>query len=240
MPKINVYLPDDLAVAVKAANIPVSAVCQRALTDAVRAAGRARLAIAAIRDPEVTPDRLPELGAGRVTPRLSQAIALARQIAGGRVETRHLLAGLLDEGENLGLRVLHGLEVDTEELRASAAADADAEPAPAHEPEPTSPWANLSAPSRLVLAATAEAALDLAHNYLGCEHLLIGLTKEPGTRAGALLAERGVDTAAATRAVGGATIGFAHARANAGTTPSLADVVRRLDDLERRLSAQGG
>jgi post-segregation antitoxin (ccd killing protein) len=31
MPKINVYLPDDLATAVRAANIPVSAVCQKAL-----------------------------------------------------------------------------------------------------------------------------------------------------------------------------------------------------------------
>src|ERR687890_296822 len=36
MPKINVYLPDDLAEAVKAAGVPVSAVCQRALEQAVR------------------------------------------------------------------------------------------------------------------------------------------------------------------------------------------------------------
>ena len=34
-PKINVYLPDDLAAEVKAAGIPVSAVCQQALADAV-------------------------------------------------------------------------------------------------------------------------------------------------------------------------------------------------------------
>ena len=38
MPKINIYLPDDLASAVREARIPVSAVCQRALADAVRAA----------------------------------------------------------------------------------------------------------------------------------------------------------------------------------------------------------
>ena len=30
MPKINVYLPDDLAAAVKAADLPVSAICQKA------------------------------------------------------------------------------------------------------------------------------------------------------------------------------------------------------------------
>ena len=36
-PKINVYLPDELATEVKAAGIPVSAVCQQALADAVAA-----------------------------------------------------------------------------------------------------------------------------------------------------------------------------------------------------------
>lgn len=36
MPKINVYLPDDLAEAVKEAGVPVTAVCQRALEQAVR------------------------------------------------------------------------------------------------------------------------------------------------------------------------------------------------------------
>ena len=36
-PKINVYLPDELASEVKAAGIPVSAVCQQALADAVAA-----------------------------------------------------------------------------------------------------------------------------------------------------------------------------------------------------------
>ena len=35
MPKINVYLPDDLAAAVRDAQVPVSAVCQNALERAV-------------------------------------------------------------------------------------------------------------------------------------------------------------------------------------------------------------
>ncbi|MDX6415722.1 MAG: hypothetical protein QOG28_342, partial [Trebonia sp.] len=36
MPKINVYLPDDLAEAVKEAGLPVSAICQATLEQAVR------------------------------------------------------------------------------------------------------------------------------------------------------------------------------------------------------------
>ncbi|HEY2877012.1 type II toxin-antitoxin system CcdA family antitoxin, partial [Nocardioides sp.] len=43
-PKINVYLPDDLATEVKASGIPVSAVCQQALADAVAQAQTGLLA----------------------------------------------------------------------------------------------------------------------------------------------------------------------------------------------------
>ena len=42
MPKINVYLPEKLAAEVKAAEIPVSAVCQRALERVVREVGPQR------------------------------------------------------------------------------------------------------------------------------------------------------------------------------------------------------
>lgn len=37
MPKLNVYLPHELAMAVRESAIPVSAVCQRALAQAVEA-----------------------------------------------------------------------------------------------------------------------------------------------------------------------------------------------------------
>jgi hypothetical protein len=37
VPKINFYLPDDLAAAVKEAGVPVSSVCQQALAEAVLA-----------------------------------------------------------------------------------------------------------------------------------------------------------------------------------------------------------
>ena len=46
MPKINVYLPDDLADAVKEAGIPVSAICQRSLEQAVRRVVDVRAALA--------------------------------------------------------------------------------------------------------------------------------------------------------------------------------------------------
>jgi ATP-dependent Clp protease ATP-binding subunit ClpC len=53
MPKINVYLPDDLATAVREAGIPVSPVCQKALAEAVRPVSRARKTVERLRDPNL-------------------------------------------------------------------------------------------------------------------------------------------------------------------------------------------
>ena len=59
MPKINVYLPDDLANAVREAGIPVSPVCQKALAEAVRRVGRARKTVERLRDPDFDPAGVP-------------------------------------------------------------------------------------------------------------------------------------------------------------------------------------
>ena len=92
MPKVNVYLPDELATAVKAASIPVSTVCQRALEDALRASTALREGARA----EVS--GLPagvRLG-GYPTPRLVHALNLAFDAARARehgfVGTEHLLS----------------------------------------------------------------------------------------------------------------------------------------------------
>ena len=45
MPKINVYLPDDLAESVKETGLPVSAICQRALEQSVKRVSAIRAAV---------------------------------------------------------------------------------------------------------------------------------------------------------------------------------------------------
>jgi ClpA/ClpB-like protein/post-segregation antitoxin CcdA len=240
VPKINVYLPEDLAAAVRTAKIPVSAVCQRALADAVRKVGQARRVVETLRDPHFSPDRLPALGdqAGKLlTERLRTVLALGRDAAaGGTLETRHILLGLVDEGQNLGLRVLQVLDVDVDDLRAAAAVAGPAEEAPSYDAAPDSMWAGLAVPSRRVVAASLEAALELGHNYVGCEHLLMGLTAETAGHAAGLLADRGVDAAAAARAVAAMTAGYARAREDAGVTPGLQEILQRLERIETRLA----
>jgi hypothetical protein len=250
MPKINVYLPDDLATAVREAGIPVSPVCQKALADAVRLVGRARRTVARLRDPTFDPSAVPEIGSrigSLMTSRLSEAVRLAREASGpvGRVDTKHLLIGLLDEGDNLGIRLLQALDVEVDELRQAAVRIDVNEGGPAFADESSgaaevgdrSLWTGLSFPARVALASTLEASIDLGHNYLGCEHLLLGLLADQDCGAAQVLEGVGVDWTNARRAVTTAIAGFALARESsvAGDARKLDDIIRRLDAVERRL-----
>ena len=101
MPKINVYLPDDLADAVRDTGVPVSAICQRALEQAVRR-------VTAIRRISLTDLSSADL-AGQLsafTARAVTVLTLARDSAAGPVTTTDLRNGLLDEGGNLAVQVL--------------------------------------------------------------------------------------------------------------------------------------
>ncbi len=254
MPKINVYLPDDLAAAVREAGIPVSPVCQKALAETVRRVGLARKAVERLRDPDFDPAGVPQIARrieSHMTLRLSEAIRLAREASGptGRVETRHLLTGLLDEGHNLGIRLLQALGADPDELRDAVLQIRAEEPSPPAAGEPggsgasgdTSLWTGLSLPARMSIASALEASIDLGHNYLGCEHMLLGLLSTQDSQAAPVLHSFGIDAASARRAVTTAIAGFAQAREASASAEAgkLDEVARRLDAVERRLASLG-
>ncbi|ATE53568.1 Clp protease N-terminal domain-containing protein [Actinosynnema pretiosum] len=228
MPKINVYLPDDLAETVRSLNVPVSAICQRALEQSVRR-------VAAIRAAD--PADLSALDGARATDRFRGALRLAVGRATGEVGTSDLLHGLLSEGDNLALRVLPALDVDVAALRRTLPERSGAAGG--------SSW-SAEAASALELAVVE--ALGLGHNYVGCEHLLLGLVVEPGGGGGRALREAGVDVRSARRAVTAALSGYEQLRAN---TPApdqdaalaavtglvrreLAPLVERISRLEQR------
>ena len=274
MPKINVYLPDDLAAAVRAAGLPVSPICQQALAEALRMMKAARAAIEVIRDPGFDPDRHPGISArvaARMTARLHEALRLARAAAGPEeyVETRHLLAGVLDEAGNLGALLLEAMEVDLAALRAAAARAGSGEPAgdgqdararviaeavkaiaqdrraradgeDSTDRAGTPVWDGLTLPARLAVAAALEAALDLGHNYVGCEHLLLGLASQDDSDTAVLLRRAGADPASLRRAITTAGAGYGLARQAAPTMAArLEEIVSRLEDIEGRLAAGG-
>src|SRR5918997_5293141 len=178
MPKINVYLPDDLADAVRDTGVPVSAICQRALEQAVRRITAIRQTVLDTLDDNDLATLLPAF-----TGRAATVLALARDAAGPNVTTGDLLNGIVAEGGNLALQVLRSLEIDASRVTVAAAA------------EPGGDGGGLrfsTAAANAVELAVGEAT-GLGHNYVGCEHLLIRLAAEPDGAAGRVLREAGAD-----------------------------------------------
>jgi ATP-dependent Clp protease ATP-binding subunit ClpA/post-segregation antitoxin (ccd killing protein) len=248
MPKINVYLSDALATAVKEAEVPVSAVCQAALSDAVERVGRTRRAVAALRDPATPAALLEGIGDGtrqRMTPRLVTALGVAASDTDGQVRlavsSLDLLRGLLGDGENLAVRLLLAQGVDVDALVEATQASETDEPGPAVPGSSDNFLGRLTMPGRLACAAALEAVVELGHNYVGCEHLLVGLAASEG-RARDVLADHGAQAPALRQAIRAAAAGVVLERSrsidrNAG---ALADLTRRLETLERQLAATSG
>lgn len=248
MPKINVYLPDALASAVKAAGVPVSAVCQAALSDAVERVGRTRRGIAALRDPATPAAVIQRIGEGtrkRMTPRLVAALGAAALDTDSQARTAvsslDLLRGLLDDGENLAVRLLLAQGADVDALAEATRASETGEPGlPVPESSDTL-LGRLTMPGRLACAAALEAVVELGHNYVGCEHLLVGLAASEG-RARDLLAGHGIQATALRQAISAAAAGVMIERSksadqNAG---AIADLTRRLEAIERQLAGTSG
>lgn len=248
MPKINVYLPDELAEAVKDAGVPVSAVCQRALEQAVRR-------VTAIRETALGDLDHADLAAGlpQLTARAGEALELgieqARTARSPAVGTGHLLGGLLAEGRNLALQVLRAVEIEPDRVRRELARQSSAEAGVAA--EDGSPRFSGPASGALELAVTEATAFG--HNYVGSEHLLLGLVAEPDGTAGHVLRSLGVELRLTRRAVAAALAGYVHLRAQtpqAGAdaetreTPAafaaairqeLQPLVHRIERLEQRV-----
>lgn len=239
MPKVNVYLPDDLAAAVRRAGFPVSPVCQQALAEAVRAVGRARKVAEAIREQTLTPGDLAEYesaGGAGLSQRLWFVIEQAGRDAaadGGPIDTGRLLLGLLDEGGNLAIKLLQALDVDLDAVRSSLEAARGAGE-PGGDPE------NFSRPARNAIAASIEAAISFGHNYVGSEHLLVAMAADADSQAGRVLRDHAVEPASLRRVLTSAVAGFSHGRQAAGSVAGQLDVIgHRLDAIEQRLTAIG-
>jgi ATP-dependent Clp protease ATP-binding subunit ClpA len=230
MPKINVYLPDELADAVKDLSIPLSAVCQQALQQAVRRVSAIRETASLDLDLGEALDRLTQF-----TTRARTAIQLgadrARAEGAARIRTEHLLAGIVEEGDNLGLRIVRSLEIEPAEIKRQLAAL----PVPEQRSSTGGAAQKVDETAARALELTATEALALGHNYIGCEHLVLGLVTEPDGAAGQLLRSLGAEPRLARRAVAAALSGYVHAQANA-QQPNLQQIVERLDRLERRLN----
>lgn len=245
MPKINVYLPDDLAEAVRETNVPVSAVCQRALEQAVRR-------ITAIREATLSDVDHADLSARfpHVTKRALNTVKLGIEQARGAdspgVGSAHLLVGILAEGGNLALHILRAMEIDPDRVARELANQTETERG-----EGGSQRFSASAAGALELAVGEATALG--HNYVGTEHLLLGLIAEPDGVAGQVLRSLGAELRLTRRAVTAALAGYVHLQSQTGAAPTpaggndalagllakaLEPLVKRIERLEERVGAR--
>ena len=112
----------------------------------------------------------------RFTERARQVVVLAqdeaRLLKHNYIGTEHLLLGLLREEEGLAARVLESLDITVEEVRDQVARIVGYGDEVASGQIPFTPRA------KKVLELSLREALSLGHNYIGTEHVLLGLVRE--------------------------------------------------------------
>jgi ATP-dependent Clp protease ATP-binding subunit ClpA len=123
----------------------------------------------------------------RFTERARQVVVLAQEEARilkhNYIGTEHILLGLLREEEGLAARVLESLGITVEHVRAQVVRIVGAGEETSSGQIPFTPRAKKT----MELALRESQAL--AHNYIGTEHLLLGLLREADGVAAAVLRE---------------------------------------------------
>ena len=119
---------------------------------------------------------------------MRRAAEVAARLRHGYISTEHLLIGVLGLGSGVAHNVLVRLHVDPEDLRDAIVSKL--KPGPKDAQLPLSPRLTPSTQRALLLARRE--ARRLGHNYLGSEHILLGLLAEGDGLAAKSLIERGL------------------------------------------------
>src|ERR671914_788127 len=112
----------------------------------------------------------------RFTERARQVVVLAqeeaRTLKHNYIGTEHILLGLLREEEGLAARVLESLDITVERVRSQVVRIVGSGE------EVTAGQIPFTPRAKKVLELALREALSLGHNYIGTEHILLGLVRE--------------------------------------------------------------
>jgi ATP-dependent Clp protease ATP-binding subunit ClpA len=158
------------------------------------------------------------------------AVAEAQRLGHGNVGTEHLLLGLVVEGEGIATGVIESLGIRLEHLRVillSEMTGAPQTPPPAARPAATGgqsgPFDRFNDRSKRVLALAQNEALSFNHNYMGPEHVLLGIIREGDGVPAVILGELGVELGEIRRRVENLV-----GRGDATVTPSEITLTTRM------------
>ncbi len=127
----------------------------------------------------------------RYTERARRVLFFARyeasQLGSISIETEHLLLGLIREGKGLTSRIFARSNLSLEHIRKQIESRTVF-----REKVSTSVEIPFSGESKRLLQFAAEEADRLLHNYIGTEHLLLGILREERSVAASILKEKGM------------------------------------------------
>ena len=173
----------------------------------------------------------------RFTERARTVIILAKEEAKrfnhDYIGTEHILLGLIKEGEGVAAAVLQNLGLSLEAIRLEV--EKIVQPGP---PTVVSGDIPFTPKAKKVIELATDEARNLGHNYIGTEHLLLGLIREGEGVASQVLTNLGLDLNRVRQEVmsllGSAAPGFTQQQAQTKTkTPSLDAFGRDLTTLAR-------
>ncbi|MDI6632031.1 MAG: ATP-dependent Clp protease ATP-binding subunit [Thermoanaerobacteraceae bacterium] len=174
---------------------------------------------------------------GRFTRRAQKVLLLAQEEARRMnypfVGTEHILLGLLREGEGVAARVLTEMGISADTVREQIEQMVEQGQGPVVQEVTLTPRA------KRVLELAVDEARRFGHNYVGTEHLLLGLVREGEGIAARVLVSSGADLdrlrAAVIETLGTGPVGGvgASAEKTATNTPALDQYGRDLTRLAR-------
>jgi Clp amino terminal domain, pathogenicity island component len=127
----------------------------------------------------------------RFTDRSRRVVVLAqeeaRMLNHNTIGTEHLLLGLIHEGEGVAARALKSLDINLETVRQQV------EEVIGRGEEPPSGHIPFTPRAKKVLELSLREAIQLGHNYIGTEHILLGLIREGEGVAAQVLVKLGAD-----------------------------------------------
>ncbi|HEX9775575.1 MAG TPA: ATP-dependent Clp protease ATP-binding subunit [Actinomycetota bacterium] len=150
----------------------------------------------------------------RFTDRARRVVVLAQEEARGLnhnyIGTEHILLGLIHEGEGVAAKALESLGISLEGVRQQVEEIIGQGQAPPTGHIPFTPRA------KKVLELSLREALQLGHNYIGTEHILLGLIREGEGVAAQVLVKLGADLNKVRQQVISLLQGYAGTRQEAG------------------------
>src|SRR5690349_21290669 len=179
----------------------------------------------------------------RFTDRSRRVVVLAqeeaRMLDHNYIGTEHILLGLIREGDGCAARALESLEISLDAVRQ------EVEEIIGRGQEAPSGHVPFTPRAKKVLALSLRESLQLGHNYIGTEHILLGLIREGDGVAAQVLVRLGADLNRVRQQViqllhgySGQDVESAGSRPGGRAPADLPDdALARFDALDRRLTA---